>query len=270
MLESKSGTATSVWDGVLDAPKLDHRVQFYGSNEALLVRNVTNYLSEGLNNGEVALVIATPEHVRAFSHGLEPYPAAGRLVCLDAASTLARFMVSGIPVWDLFAEAIASVVRNIRERASGLRAYGEMVALLWNAGERAAAVRVEQFWNRLLSRLSFNLFCGYPIDIFDPAFDPKSIDALLSTHTHVLPGDCQELETAILRSMKEVLGAQAENAETAMKQQPSSARWGILPRSEALILWLRRNAPDQAAEILRRARAHSSHPPAATTHKPRA
>lgn len=76
--------------------------------------------------------------------------------------TLGRFMLAGQPDWDAFENTIAAAMRSVRpahDRA-GLRAYGEMVGVLWKNRQFSAAVRLPQFWNRLLSRMSFTLFCG--------------------------------------------------------------------------------------------------------------
>jgi hypothetical protein len=72
-----------------------------------------------------------------------------------------------------------------------------------------------------------------------------------------MPAEDERLEESLCRAMEEVLGSKAEAAEAAMKNARFRARWGILPRSEGLILWLRRNVPAQADEVLARARAYS-------------
>jgi hypothetical protein len=247
--------ASSPWNRVLDRPNDDHLVQFYGSDDHALVVNVTKYLAEGLKRGEAGIVIATPAHIALFSHNLRD--SGPRIAWLGADQTLSEFMVDGMPDWDRFEQTISPAIQSIRAEATGLRAYGEMVGLLWSAGKYAAAVRLEQFWNRLLARTSFTLFCGYPIDILSKDFDPDAVDALLCSHTHVVPAGNGKLEASICRAIEEVLGSKAETAEAAMKEQCFRARWAILPRSEALILWIRRYLPAQADEILARARSYS-------------
>jgi len=82
-----------------------------------------------------------------------------------------------------------------------------MVGILWKAGRFSAAILLEQFWNDLLSRSPFNLFCAYPIDVFEQDFRPAHLDALLCAHTHLLPTAANEdLDSAIDRAMDEILG----------------------------------------------------------------
>ena len=40
--------------------------------------------------------------------------------------------------------------------------YGEMVALLWDAGGVLAAIELESLWNELAEDRQFSLLCGYP------------------------------------------------------------------------------------------------------------
>ncbi|HKN54355.1 MAG TPA: hypothetical protein VJX66_17775 [Amycolatopsis sp.] len=45
-----------------------------------------------------------------------------------------------------------------------VRAYGEMVAWLWDAGLAGAAIKLEAMWNDLGRAEAFSLYCGYPLD----------------------------------------------------------------------------------------------------------
>jgi MEDS: MEthanogen/methylotroph, DcmR Sensory domain len=240
----------------------EHVVQLYGRDDRLLTRNVGRYLDEGLKRGDGLLVIGTPEHRSSFVHYLSGgarYSKAvleGRLVFLDAASTLGRFMVDGLPDAALFDAVVGEVLRNVRGNAghTGVRAYGEMVGLLWVAGNIAGAARLEEMWNELLRSSDIRLFCAYPIDVFSSDFDGQSIDAVLGSHTHLLPIE-PALHAALARAMDEVLGPRAEDIRRRFEpnHQPS---WAVIPAAESMVLWLRHNLPDSANEILDRARRY--------------
>jgi hypothetical protein len=248
---------------LLDQPQAEHHfVQLYGKDDRLLTRNVARYLSEGLRRGDGLLVIATAEHrgtlvrhlteERAYSKAVLE----GRLVFLDAETTLNRFLVNGEPDQSRFESIIAEALRGVRSRAvqSGVRAYGEMVGVLWNAGQFAAAVRLEELWNQLLQSSDVSLFCSYPIDVFSPEFQASSVDALLCAHTHVLPTD-SALEGALNRAMDDVLGTRLEGLRGLMQINHRPA-WAAMPKAEAIILWLRNNLPGSADQILNRAREY--------------
>ena len=173
-----------------------HVVQLYGSDEQALTVGVARYLADGLALGDGILVIATGPHIDAFiskltDDGLSPAAAMGegRMVCLDAATTLADFMIDGRPDWQRFSETIDRVVRMVRGRVGpgGLRAYGEMVSLLWETGDVDSAIRLEEFWNRFLAAYGFDLYCAYAIDPAAANADPAAIEAILHCHTHQAP-----------------------------------------------------------------------------------
>lgn len=240
----------------------EHVVQLYGADDRLLTRNVGRYLGEGLKRGDGLLVIATAEHRGSFVRFLKGEPnysravLEGRLVFLDAEVTLHRFMVNGAPDPELFNHVVGDALRGVQSRSghSGVRAYGEMVGLLWTQGQYDAASRLEELWNQLLQSNEVSLFCAYPIDIFSPEFQVKNVDALLCAHTHLLPAE-GALEQALNRAMDEVLGARVDGLRRLIQAnyRPS---WALIPRAEALVLWLRNNLPGSANQIIERARVY--------------
>ncbi len=240
----------------------EHLVQLYGKDDRLLTRNITRFLSEGLRRGDGLITIATAEHSGSVARQLrqEPgYPKAvleGRLVFLDAQATLDRLLIGGQPDRDLFERVVGDALKGVQERAghTGIRAYGEMVGLLWKAGQREAAIRLEGYWNSLLRSSNISLFCAYPIDIFAEEFHSANVDAVLCAHTHMVPID-DELELALGRAMDEVLGERVAALRALIKanHRPS---WGEVPRSESIILWLRNNLPGSASQIVSLARQY--------------
>ena len=133
-----------------------HIVQFY-ENEAFLIEKLAEYLIPGLELGEMGLVIAAPERRQALVRALagagmrpESLEMKGLLVLLDARETLDRFLVE-----DRLDEArFRKVFDGLVERAHGkpIRAFGEMVALLWAEGREEAAVQLEDLWEAALAR----------------------------------------------------------------------------------------------------------------------
>ncbi len=236
----------------------EHVVQFYGDDSRLLIQNVARFFSEGLKRGDGLLVIATPEHRTSLTGALRSesgYSRAvleGRLMFLDAQATLDRFLVEGKLDLKLLESVIGENLGRVRSRAvhTGLRVYGEMVGLLWRAGEREAAIQLEHFWNRLLAESEVTLFCSYPVDVLSHEFESDKVNGLLCTHTHLLPSD-PALQHALNRAMDEMLGLRLQGLRPLFREQ-----WGAVPPTEALVLWIRSNLRDSADQILTRAREH--------------
>ena len=172
-----------------------HTVQFYG-DEAELFTTIGTFLSEGLVAGQPAIVVATPDHTSAIqdalgSHLIDVARARhlGDLVMLDAEDTLGTFMHNGMPDQFLFRCHVGALMeQTVRGRGrTPLRAYGEMVDVLWRRGQADAAIRLEVLWNDLAMMYSFSLLCGYAIGSFTK--DPSRIDEVCHEHTHVLGGN---------------------------------------------------------------------------------
>jgi MEDS: MEthanogen/methylotroph, DcmR Sensory domain len=253
----------SPWEKLLESPhSRGHFVQLYRAGESSLTENVSRYLWEGLRQGDGALIIADKDHFRAFSSRVEQLGIdiakairEQQVVFLDAQETLAKFMVRTEPDWNRFERTIRLAAKEVQPKTdeAGLRAYGEMVGILWRARQFSAAIRLEQFWNKLLEESSFSLYCAYAIDILGEEFQVGALDGIFCTHTHLIPATFDgNLQKALNDAMSEVLGDQGENLKLLIRAnyRPS---WAAMSSTDATVLWLRTNLPSQADAVIRRA-----------------
>jgi signal transduction histidine kinase len=180
---------------IVDGNEHHHSVQFY-EGEEFLVRSVADFLVAGFDVGEPAVVIATPEHRLGLAEALtargvdvEWSRRRGMLNEFDAQATLASFMVGAAPDAELFNAQLAPVLEKVRRRrrSTKMRAFGEMVNLLWCDRNGEAALALEALWNRLAETQSFSLLCGYSMSRFDDANDASVFSAICAEHTHVVP-----------------------------------------------------------------------------------
>jgi DcmR-like sensory protein/histidine kinase-like protein len=145
----------------------DHVVHFYHSEEELATQ-AGGYLAEAIQGGGVAIIIASEKHQLAFERRLagagidvSAARASGAWLVVDAEEALSQFAVNDKPDAGGFDAVIGKLVR----RAAGngpVRAYGEMVAMLWEAGLLTAAIELENMWNELIRKERFALLCAYP------------------------------------------------------------------------------------------------------------
>jgi hypothetical protein len=171
----------------------EHVVQIYENDESFL-QLLTGFVSGGINAGECAVVIATAAHLEALEKRLA---ASGRpiasLICenlyvpLDAGKTLSKFMINDWPDENLFNKAINEVIVSAKGNGRKIRAFGEMVAILWAKGQVGATVRLEHLWNKFCENEAFSLFCAYPESGFtqDAA---ESIRHICTAHTKMIAG----------------------------------------------------------------------------------
>jgi len=149
-------------------------VRFY-EDEDSLCRLVGEFIGSGLEQGEPAVVIATPAHTAAIDECLrergldvDALKRLGDYITVDAREALGMFMIDALPDSRAFrhtmGETISLALRG-REKTT-VRAYGEMVDLLWKDGLEAAAIRLETLWNELANMHGFKLLSGYSMGNF--------------------------------------------------------------------------------------------------------
>lgn len=172
----------------------EHLVQIYDEDSNFLDA-LEGFVSNGLRAGDGIVVIATAAHLhqleqRLHAIWLEPDRARweNRYVPLLASETFAKFMVDGKPDEALFGDLIAKTLARARGAGRKVRAFGELVALLWAQKNAAAALQLEEHWHRICERESLALFCAYPKLGFAKDANPDaSLRAVCAAHSKVLP-----------------------------------------------------------------------------------
>jgi hypothetical protein len=102
---------------------------------------------------------------------------------------LAAFMVGDTPDPLLFKSNVGDAIERLclDRKPCPVRAYGEMVDLLWQDGNAEGAIRLEILWNQLASAYEFSLLCGYAVGHFYKETTESRFLEVCDQHTHVLP-----------------------------------------------------------------------------------
>jgi hypothetical protein len=181
----KSNTQ-SFWDKI--AP-CSHMVQFYEDNDALL-NSLEGFVSGGIQADETVIVIATPLHLHSLEKRLKQMDVnvveailKHKYIPVDAESALSKFMVNGLPDEVKFLEFLSDLLALANGRK--IRAFGEMVALLYQQGNKEATIRLELLWNAFCHSGALSLFCAYPKDIFGKEKEEDSLE-ICDAHSTVI------------------------------------------------------------------------------------
>jgi MEDS: MEthanogen/methylotroph, DcmR Sensory domain len=179
---------------VLRAGGREHVVLFYRDEQELTER-VSEYLLPAVQDGGVAIVVATPDHRRSFERHLAgagvdvaAARARGCYLAPDARETMRGFMVADWPDPGGFWQAISPLLRQAAKAGQPVRVFGEMVSLLWDAGLIDAAIEVEAMWNELAGQYPFSLLCAYPAQPVSCAHHHDALTEVCSLHTQVIGG----------------------------------------------------------------------------------
>ena len=159
---------TTSIDATTKAKPRDHVVLFYQHDDELAA-SVAEFVLDALRSDGVAVVVATNVHLFALEvalirRGIDVVAARsdGNLIAVVADEALSRLLVDGRPSFDVFFTEVGDMIRTLTEARRPVKVFGEMVALLWDAGHVAAAIELEKQWNDFGGQLPFSLMCAYP------------------------------------------------------------------------------------------------------------
>lgn len=177
-----------------------HDMLLFDGNETL-ASAVSRVLCIALDQGHAAISIATREHQKYIDEqlgwrGIDVARArqGGQYRSFDAAAMLAEISADGVPDFKRFEQVVGDVLQPALKTYSRVCLFGEMVALLWDAGQRDAALRLEKMWNDLVTAKPVVLHCAYP---HTAATDPEHAHAfnkICIEHCEILAADGSKLE----------------------------------------------------------------------------
>jgi hypothetical protein len=251
------------WGGLLaSAGPRDHIVQLY-QDQQFLNRAVCRFAASALANGEGVILVPTAAHWEAFKPRLEAEGVdidratdAGQLTVVDADELLPQFMRDAMPDAPVFLGLAGEVIARARGggRYPRVRWWGEMVNVLWERGDVAASMQLEDQFDRLAHEHEIAIFCSFVMDNFDGDVHARMLPRLGQNHSHLIPvEDYARLERAVADALRETVGSDEARVieEELLPKYPSPFQ---MPRSQALLLALRETLPVVADAVLNRSR----------------
>jgi hypothetical protein len=249
---------------LVEAPPGRHFAQFHRDAKGedrrrdTLTESALAFVEAGLRRGDSVLVIAAAdqrdrlfERLAAGEFRPQSLCDPGQLSVLDAGPITAQFVAGGLPEWVTFRNALAPVLSRLQPSGRGTRVYSEMANALWQAGNTAAAIRVEDFWNILAGTYPFSLYCGYTMDTQSERSYAAPLEELGRTHSDILgtPED-EEFGVALDRASKEIFGISLTQMAGSSKQEDARR----FPTGQRTMLWVKRNLPLSTSQLAERAR----------------
>jgi hypothetical protein len=239
----------------------DHIVQLY-QDQDFLGRAVCQFGVAALANGESFVLLSTRPHWNAWrrlfeARGVDVDAACerGQMTILDAEEMLTRFIRDGMPDPTTFLGLVGDLVEQARVggRYPRVRLWGEMVNILWERGNVAASMKVEDLYDQYVAKKrGVATVCAFLMDNFNPDIHARMLPRLGTNHTHLIPvEDYARLGRAVAEALREAVGA--DEARLLEDRLLSEYRQSFdMPRAEALLLALRQVRPTVADPVLRR------------------
>ena len=252
---------SAAWEQVVaDAVPCDHIVQLYQEQDFMSYA-VGRFACAGLAKGEGVILVSTDPHWTAIRPRLEAEgvdvrsaQARGQLTVVDADECLTRFMRGAMPDPPVFKGVFSDVVRQARAKGGyeQVRVWGEMVDVLWERGDIAASMNLEDLFDQLAKKVEISIFCSFLMDNFNGDVHSHMLPRLGTNHSHLIPvDDYGRLERAVDDALRETVGP--EEAPVLESQLLSRYRPPFnMPPAQALLLALRQFLPAVADPVLRR------------------
>ena len=248
---------------VADAAPCDHIVHLYQDDD-FLSHAVCRFAGAALANGEGIILVPTSNHWNAIrprleAEGIDVQAARerGQLTVVDADELLPQFIRDAMPDSSIFLGLTGNIIGQAR--ASGrfpkVRWWGEMVNVLWERGDVAASMNLEDLFDQLARNHDIAIFCSFLMDNFDGEVHAHMLPRLGTNHSHLIPvEDYARLERAVADALQETVGAnEARVLESRLLcDYPQSFN---MPRAQALLLALRHVLPALADPVLQRSRS---------------
>lgn len=185
-----------------------HHAQLY-DDLPFLAAKVAAYFAGGLRQGGAVVAVARPEHLAAIGSVLADseldataLTASGRLILLDAETTLAALSTDGALDRAKFHSLIGGVIAAIKARSTGpIRIYGEMVDVLWDTARADEMLALEALWNELLATERVELMCGYRLSGFSDSAHAHTFQRMCAAHATVVPVE-RDVEKLLAESLQ--------------------------------------------------------------------
>ena len=255
---------SEAWDHLLaHAAPQDHIVHLY-QDQDFLNRVVCRFAAAALANGEGVILVPTLAHWEAFRPRLEAEGVdikgaqnSGQLNIVDADELLPRFMQQAMPDGPMFLGLASEIIAKTRSagRFSNVRWWGEMVNVLWERGDVAASMNLEDLFDHVSREQNIAVFCSFLMDNFDGDVHTHMLPRLGDNHSHLIPvEDYTRLERAVAEALRETVGPDEaivlEDRLLTQYQAPFK-----MPPAQALLLALRQTLPTVAESVLQRSRS---------------
>jgi len=160
-----------------------------------MVQAACRYVTDGLRRGEAVIIVVTRAHwarmvgALAMQAHIDLAEAVmnGQLRHMDAELVLCGLLENGMPNGNRFDERAGNLVETALRRFHGVRIFTELAGMLWNTGNRLAAIRLEELWNGLAARLPLGLLCTYLTDGNERAEYNSPLKCVVDAHSHLVP-----------------------------------------------------------------------------------
>ena len=259
----------SSWKELLANPGPNgHIVQLYQDAD-FYGEAISHFAAAGLARGESVIIVATGPNWANISGRLaskgfstDELFRRGQLILLDADGTLPTFLVGDMPDAKTFKALAEATIEQARAggKFPRVRWWGEMVNLLYIAGNQSGSTRLGELFYEVAHEQSISIFHSFLMDKYDPKIYVRAFTDIYRTHSHVIPAEDYALHRTIVdRAIGEVIGPIQGPLLRSLVSWTHGRTFGM-PTSQSILLWVKDALPTKFDEVLACARKYESQP----------
>ena len=174
-------------------PSHNHIVQVC-QNVTSQAEILTRYIKEGLLNNEGIIVIARPSlrktvlsKLDALGFDNQTVKNQGQVRFFDAEFLLSSILIDGTIEEQAFRNLIGIPVQVAQSKFGKVRAFGEMVDILWQRNLQDMAIQLEDLWEDLCTNQGLRFLCTYLLDNLDPNDYDSALEKIYKHHKYLMP-----------------------------------------------------------------------------------
>lgn len=191
--EWKSANIQVFWGEI--AP-CEHSVQFY-ENDGIFLNTLEGFVGSGIIAHESIIVLATKSHIEALNERLQrqgfdlnKLRDEDSYLAIEVEEVFSQILINGWLDEARFNNYVVNLLNRAGKGGRKVRAFGELVAVLWEQGHCGVTVQLENLWHKLYHKLQFNLYCAYPKIGFTNS-PGDSMDMLCKSHSQIIDGQAR-------------------------------------------------------------------------------
>ncbi|WP_172592465.1 MEDS domain-containing protein [Nitrosomonas supralitoralis] len=176
---------------ILSTPTEGSHIVKVCQNAATKAEAVAYFIEKGLSNEEAVIIIAryalrrdVKVILQERDWDIDLLKTEGKIIFLDAEFLLSNLLVNNEIDAKAFKEFVRIPIHATKIKHGKVRAFGEMVDILWQQNLQDKAIELEGLWNDLLHSHEFSLLCTYSLDNLDPDNYDQALDSICRVHTH--------------------------------------------------------------------------------------
>lgn len=188
-----SNLATTASQQIFHNGTGSHSVQIC-LDEASQVKTLTRYIMDGLSNNEAVIAIAKTalrkavmSNLYALGYDMQALKNRDQVKFFDAEFLLSDLLLDGVLEEQAFQVFVVLPVQAAKLKYQKVRAFGEMVDILWQNGQYNSAIQLEELWSNLCKKEDLNLLCTYFLTSLDESSYDYSLEQICRYHSPLIP-----------------------------------------------------------------------------------